>query len=280
MTTFIELDGDCLAYSATGTPSRQPIIFVHGLMSHRNVWARTMAALKDKHYCIAIDLLGFGDSSKPDQGDYSIRAQAERVLKAADSLGFSQFNLAGHSMGGQISLYLAAHLAPERVLKLASIGGVVTGKLTTYVRIMNMQLVRTGRSIPQVYEIMYSLSQRPRFANWAFNVWFADPAKLPFDSWALDRRLAMNPAIFISAYEAYRSLARTNLTALLANLTMPVLAIHGEQDGTVPVTDAHLLKERAPQTDLILFDQCGHFPMYENFNTYLRYMKDFFNRQN
>jgi pimeloyl-ACP methyl ester carboxylesterase len=278
MTAFIELDGDCLAYSTAGTPSRQPIIFVHGLMSHRNVWARTMDALKDQHHCVAIDLLGFGDSSKPDKGDYSIRAQAERVLRIADFMGFSQFQLAGHSMGGQISLYLTTRLAPERVLKLISVGGVVTGKLTSYVRLVNMQLVRTGRYIPRVYEIMYSMSQRRRFANWAFKVWFADPAKVPFDLWALDRRLAMNPAIAVSAYESYLSIARTNLTSTLTGLGIPVLAIHGEQDGTVPVTDAHLLKKCAPQTNLALLNQCGHFPMYENFEAYIKYVKDFFNQ--
>jgi 2-hydroxymuconate-semialdehyde hydrolase len=245
-------------------------------MSHRGVWTRTIDALKDRHHCVAIDLLGFGGSSKPDKGDYSIQAQAERVLKIADRLGFSQFNLAGHSMGGQISLYLAACLAPKRVLKLVSVGGVVTGKLTAYVRVMNMQLVRTGRYFPRVYEIMYSMSRQPRFANWAFNVWFADPAKVPFDSWELDRRLAMNPAIAISAYEAYRAIARMNLTSILTGLHMPVLAIHGKQDGTVPVTDAHLLKERVPQTNLVLFDQCGHFPMYENFDAYLKCVRDFF----
>jgi pimeloyl-ACP methyl ester carboxylesterase len=277
MNAFIEFDGDCLAYSTVGTPSRRPIIFVHGLMSHRNVWARTMEALKDQQYCIAIDLLGFGDSSKPDRGDYSIQAQAKRILKVADFLGFSQFKLAGHSMGGQISMYLAAHLAPERVLKLASVGGVVTGKLTAYVRMVTMQLVRTGRYVPRVYEIMYAMSQRPRFANWAFKVWFADPAKVPFDLWAPDRRLAMNPDIAISTYEANRSLEKTNLVPMLTGLHMPVLAIHGEQDGTVPVMDAHLLKKHAPQTNLVLLNPCGHFPMYENFDAYLKPMQEFFN---
>lgn len=280
MTNFIELDGDRLAYSTTGIPSRRPIIFVHGLMSHRNVWARTLEALKDQHYCIAIDLLGFGDSSKPDKGDYSIRAQAERVRRAAEYLGFSQFDLAGHSMGGQIALYLSAHLAPTRVLKLVSVAGVVTGKLTAHVRLINMQLVRTGRYIPRLYEMFHSMSRQPRFANWAFKVWFADPAKLPFDSWAQDRRQALNPAIAISAYEAYHSLERTNLTSMLAGLTMPVLALHGKQDGTVPLADAHLLKERAPQTRLILFEQCGHFPMYENFDAYLEPIQEFFNNSN
>jgi pimeloyl-ACP methyl ester carboxylesterase len=280
MTGFIDIDGDCLAYNAAGIPSGQPIIFVHGLMSHRSVWAHTIEALKDQHYCIAIDLLGFGDSSKPDKGDYSIRAQAERILKTADYLGFPQFSLAGHSMGAQISLYLSATMATNRVLKLASISGVVTGKLTTYTRMVNMQLVRTGRYIPWFYKIIHSMSRHPPFANWAFKVWFADPARLPFCSWALDRRQALNPASAISAYEAYRSLQKTNLTSLLPGLNIPVLAIHGEQDGTVPLTDARLLKERAPQTNLVLFNECGHFPMYENFDTYLKHMQEFFNNQN
>jgi len=276
MTDFIELDADCLAYTAAGRPSRQPILFVHGLMSHRGVWARTMEALQDEHYCVAIDLLGFGDSSKPAKGDYSIRAQAERVLQTADRLGFAQFGLAGHSMGGQIAMYLEANLAPHRVRQLASVSGVVTGRLSAYVRLANMQLVRTGRYFPWFYELFHTLSRQPRLANWMFNVWFADPAKVPFESWALDRRQAMNPAIYVSAYEAYRTIKATDLTPMLKGLSMPVLAIQGEQDGTVPVTDTRLLKEHVPQTDLVLFEQCGHFPMYETFETYIKCMKAFF----
>ncbi|MEW6406969.1 MAG: alpha/beta fold hydrolase, partial [Chloroflexota bacterium] len=91
MADFIELDRDCFAYEAAGKPAESPIVFVHGFMSHRGVWARTIDALKDQHYCIAVDLLGFGDSSKPNRGDYSIRAQAERVLRIGDRLGLRQF---------------------------------------------------------------------------------------------------------------------------------------------------------------------------------------------
>lgn len=280
MTDFIELDGECIAYTTAGTPSRQPIVLVHGLMSHRGVWARTIEALKDQHYCIAVDLLGFGDSSKPNTGDYSIQAQAERILKIADRLAVRQFMIVGHSMGAQIALYLSVHAAPGRVLKLASIAGVVTGKLSAYVRMVNMQLVRTGRYAPWVYGIFESMSGHAWFANWAFGVWFAEPAKMPLNLWAEDRRQAFNSGIAISAYEAYRSLAKTDLTPMLSGLNMPVLAIYGKEDGTVPTTDAHVLEKQAPQTKLVLIDRCGHFPMYENFDAYITPMKDFFNNQN
>ena len=275
VTATLQIDNRRIAYTKAGSPSNPPIIFVHGLTSHRGVWARTIESLQDRFHCVALDLLGFGDSDKPADGDYSIRAQAERVLKLADHFGFGQFRLAGHSMGGQISIYLAATLAPQRVSKLVTVSGVVTGVLTKHVRAVNMQLIQTGRYVPQVYNIVYSMSKWKWFANWAFGVWFLHPSAIPFDDWALDRKNVLNPSIAVSAFNSYRALRDADLTTSLAEIAAPILVLHGRQDGTVPLSDAYLIKQYAPTSKLVLFDQCGHFPMHEKFDEYIQPLREF-----
>jgi len=52
---------------------------VHGWLSHRGVWRQTSPALKDKYHCVTLELLGFGDSDKPANGDYSIHEQFMRL---------------------------------------------------------------------------------------------------------------------------------------------------------------------------------------------------------
>jgi pimeloyl-ACP methyl ester carboxylesterase len=88
-----------LKYYSAGSPDNPPIILVHGYTSSHHVWRQTIPVLKDHFYCVAIDLMGHGASDILPDGDYSIVAQAERVLALADELGFQQFTLIGHSMG-------------------------------------------------------------------------------------------------------------------------------------------------------------------------------------
>ena len=275
MTNFPTINGYRIACTTAGSSSNPPILLIHGLMSHRGVWTRTLETLKDHFFCVTFDLPGFGESDKPRDGDYSIACQAERSVQVADHFGFGAFSVIGHSMGGQIATYMAASLAPQRVSKLVSVDGVVTGKLSDRTETLNRLLVNVGKNIPAVYNLSYTLSKWKPYAQWAFKVWFNNPANLPFDSWELDRRMAMNPEISTSAYEAWGSLNATDLTHTLEKIAVPTLVIFGVQDDTVPVEQAHIFKEKAPAAQLVLIENCGHFPMYEKFDEYIAPVKEF-----
>ena len=276
MMTSFSMDGHSIAYTSAGSKSNQPIIFVHGLTSHRGVWNSTIEKLKDRFFCISYDQLGFGDSDKPKDGDYSITKQAERVLKVADHFGIDRFIVGGHSMGGQISAYLAAVTAPQRVQKLVFVDGVVTGELSHRAQTLNRSLIVVGEKIPAVYNLFRWLFDTSKpFACWGFRIWFHKPADLPFASWKLDRDMAINPETAESALKAWNSLNATNLTLVLKNIVAPTLVLFGNQDGTVPVEQAFLFKERCSAAQLVVFDDCGHFPMYENFDPYIASMESF-----
>jgi pimeloyl-ACP methyl ester carboxylesterase len=275
MNNTLNINGHRLAYSASGSPSNPPIIFVHGLTSHRGVWTRTIESLQDRFHCIALDLLGFGDSDKPKDGDYTIAKQAERVLKAVDQFGFDKFTAIGHSMGGQIVTYLTATLAPQRVSKLISVDGVVTGELSGNVQNFKRLLIVVGQRIPSVYHLMRSLCKWKPAACWAFDHWFYKPAIMPFDSWEADRYYALDSDNAQSTPKAWKSLNATDLTSILKNITVPTLVIFGKQDGTVPVSQAQVFKEKLPAARLALIDQCGHFPMVEKFDECIQLLNEF-----
>ena len=276
MTDFLTLDGHRIAFAEAGSSSNPPVILIHGIMSHRGVWTRTLEELKNDFHCIAIDQLGFGDSDKPKDGDYTIAKQAERALKIADHFGFEKFSLVGHSMGGQVSTYLAANLAPQRVSKLISVDGVVTGKLSERAQNITRRMVALGEKIPALYSYLKKISERwSAFAYWSFDVWFYKIKELPLEAWELDRRMALNPEIAFSTPKAWDSLNATDLAPMLKNISAPTLVIFGNQDGTVPVSQAHTFKQNLPAAQLVLLDQCGHFPMYEKFNEYIKPLRDF-----
>ena len=276
MTDYLQVDNQRIAYTQAGSSSNPPVLFLHGIMSHHGVWARTIETLKQDFRCIAMDHLGFGESDKPKSADYSIAKQAERALKVADHFGFKEFDVVGHSMGGQIATYLTINLAPERVKKLVSVSGVVTGGLSNWVQNFTRKTVGAGEKFPAIYSASLALTKISKsYSYFVFRPWFLDIRKLPYEVWELDRQMAFNTDISHSTPRAWDSLNATDLTSSLANITAPTLVIFGNQDGTVPVSQAHVFKENLPAIQLELIDECGHFPMYEKFDEYIKPLQGF-----
>ena len=49
----------------------------------------------------------------------------------------------------------------------------------------------------------------------------------------------------------------------LPGIKQPVLIIWGRQDRTIPVRHAYRAAQRIPSSEVIIYDRCGHLPMYE-----------------
>lgn len=106
-----------LAVETVGNDGDSPVIFIHSDMGNREQWLATMDRIADKHYAIAFDRRGHGESEVPRNGDYSIDNTADDVIAVADSLSLDRFVLVGHSGGGAIAFVCAAK-NPERVAAL------------------------------------------------------------------------------------------------------------------------------------------------------------------
>ena len=276
MDKVFRLEGNQILVTLAGDPANPPIFLIHGWTLQRGIWESTIRALEDRYYCIAPDLLGHGASDKPANADYSLEAQANRIFKLADQLGYSRFSIIGHSMGGQIALYIACSLAPQRVDKVVSIGGVVTGRLSEQVEKVNVRTVQLGRNMLAVYDISRSLINFAPIVNRAFRPWFYDVKSVPVKLWEADRLAVTNRAGHISYAETWKSIRSINLVKYLHKIRGPVLLIHGENDGVVPVEQAMLAQDTIPNHQLALIKKCGHFPMYEKPNHYLKALEMIF----
>jgi pimeloyl-ACP methyl ester carboxylesterase len=102
-----------------------PIVMLHGLSANAHCFAGLIdAGLSPRHRVIAPDLRGRGRSDKPATG-YTLADHARDVLGLMDALGLERVMLAGHSFGGYVAIYIAAHF-PERVEKLIVIDAAIT----------------------------------------------------------------------------------------------------------------------------------------------------------
>jgi pimeloyl-ACP methyl ester carboxylesterase len=272
---YLTVNGHCLAYLTAGDPAAPPLLMLHGWLSHAGVWRQTFEAFRDTHYCIAVDLLGLGDSDKPADGDYSIPAQAGRVLALADALGLKRFTLIGHSMGGQIALYIAAVLAPERVAKLVDVAGVATGALAAYPRRVALPRMQMAEGRLWLWNFTRALCRFYPVARFEFNSWFYRFGAIPYGDWAIDRHYAMQPGMDASATRCGEAILGCDLSDSLGSITAPTLVLFGDKDAVVPVDEGRAVERLVPGSRMILFERCGHFPMLESQARYLEVLRVF-----
>ncbi|MFW5691408.1 MAG: alpha/beta fold hydrolase [Chloroflexota bacterium] len=275
----INHEGHALVYVTAGAPENPPIIMIHGYTSSHQVWRTTIPHLQEQFYCVGVDLLGHGDSAIDPAADYSIPAQARRVLAAADALELDRFYLIGHSMGGQIALYITAVLAPQRVIRTISVSGVVTGKLTPAVErgvfrplrlLYGTPLGRPAEAYQRLFSTRFRWAARRQFATW-----FYDFDALDFDWWLVDRKAANQPGMRHTWYYGMKAIEDTDLTSQLSSIPVPTLALFGAQDNVVPVSEGQLVRDCVPEGELVLIEACGHFPMYERQAAYIAAVRAF-----
>ena len=112
-------EGERLHYVDEGLREGTPVVLLHGNPAWAYLYRRFIPALTQAgHRAIAVDLLGFGRSDKPDDpAAYAIARHAERVGALLDGLSLSDACLVVHDWGGPIGLPWAA-ANPERVSRL------------------------------------------------------------------------------------------------------------------------------------------------------------------
>jgi haloacetate dehalogenase len=102
--------------------SGPPLLLLHGYPQTHFEWHRMAPELAKRYSVVLTDLRGYGDSSKPPDGDnhanYSKRAMARDAVEVMERLGYRQFAVVGHDRGGRVAHRLAID-HPERVTKLA-----------------------------------------------------------------------------------------------------------------------------------------------------------------
>lgn len=106
------------AVCTTDTGSGTPVILLHGLGSSSDAWSNVITLLQETHRVIAFDLIGFGDSPKPDWINYDVDDHARAVIAAMSKANVKEpVILAGHSMGCLIAVRIA-RLRPDLIDRL------------------------------------------------------------------------------------------------------------------------------------------------------------------
>lgn len=84
-------------------------MLLHGIASSAATFENLLPLIRSSHRCIAIDLLGFGESPAPPDAEYTISQHVASIRRTIKALKLREpFTLVGHSLGGLLSARYAA----------------------------------------------------------------------------------------------------------------------------------------------------------------------------
>ncbi|MHA2346544.1 MAG: alpha/beta fold hydrolase [Candidatus Hodarchaeales archaeon] len=102
------------------------IVFIHGFGSSKEFFRHAFNNPSLSHYnLIALDLIGFGDSSNPEGFSYEMSNQASLMYQLLIQLGIKDFHLVAHSMGGLVGIEMISQ-SPSQVKSFANLEGNLT----------------------------------------------------------------------------------------------------------------------------------------------------------
>ena len=232
------------------------LLLIHGLGGSWQSWSPILDALAAERHVIAIDLPGHGATpAEPESGSFAgLVDQVERYIAESDLAGV---DVVGSSMGARLVLELARRGGVGRVVALdpggfwrgwerkffkTTIG--LSGKL---LRAIRPALPALSRSAASRTALLAQLSARP---------------------WALDPKLVDTELTGITRTSTFDALVR-DLAAgpeqrgPAADPTQKIVIGWGRQDRLCLPRQAARAKAAFPSAELHWFDDCGHFPMWD-----------------
>lgn len=216
---------------------RQPratVLFIHGIGNTGDAWSDVIAKLPDDVRIIAIDLLGFGDSAKPDWATYNAKMQARSVAATYLALRItSPAIIVGHSLGSLVAIEIAKRY-PLLVKSLVLCSPPLYQESTTRGRFslrtddLLRQLYATAYERPDEFVKLSAVAMKYNLINRSFNVTSDNVASYM----ATLKAMIINQTSLADAYQ----------------LTVPTTIIYGSLD---PVVVGKNLKRLADQTPTI-----------------------------
>jgi len=225
------------------------LLFVHGFPLDRTMWIPQLAGLAKIRTCMAVDLRGHGLSVDDNPGDYTMDLFADDVAKTLDDLGIEQIDIAGLSMGGYVVFsFWRRHRERVRSIILADTKAEEDSPEGKAGREKTAELVAS-----QGLEALWSQLEGKMFA--------ANPSEDVKDK---VHAMFQNTAPEVAAADALAMRDRPDSVADLANITVPVLWLQGEEDQLMPVDGARASAEKIPGATFVGIPKGGHLATLEN----------------
>ncbi|MEY2977958.1 MAG: alpha/beta fold hydrolase [Prochlorotrichaceae cyanobacterium] len=243
---------------------RPPLLLVHGFGASTDHWKKNIAELQQYYEVWAIDLLGFGRSSKPNW-DYSGTLWRDQLADFVREKIGQPAILVGNSLGAYACLCAAAQVAgvAQGVVLINSAGPFTPSEpppepsaLEKFWKTLTRQIV----SHPWITRVVFWNLRRRSTVRKTLEKVYADASTVTDELVEDILRPAFDPGAFDVFSSVFRTPQGAKVDELLEELTCPLLLIWGEADPWMKVKErSQRFKEHYPNCTEFLIP-AGHCP--------------------
>lgn len=221
----------------------EPLILIHSMGLSSDLWTPVMGPLSEKFSVYAVDLIGHGDSDKPDL-NYEVIDHARCITEFMDAVGIQKARVVGSSIGAMISIDLSVYY-PERLIKqVLAACPVFTSRWKSLEDLMWLahRYDPEGNPIPQKVEQMQFIYANPtrEITDWTNRL------KAKAGKWCKKDQIA------ISLWETSERLHR---------VACPTLVLFGTKDALIANEKA--LLDGIRNVESVRIEGVSHFPQKE-----------------
>ncbi len=247
----IKANGITMNYDRQGTG--EPLILIPYLSADHACYAFQVAEYTKHFTCITLDLRGTGETEMQ-EGTYSTEDLADDVAAFMQALDISRAHISGLSLGGAISMWLAAK-HPESVASLSLHS--TWPKSDAYLKSVIQSFQHTARAMGSVAE-MVILALFP----WCFTpeLYAAKPDYIAQLAAFVRSRPAQSLESFLLQSNAVMG---HDAEAQLGRITAPTLITFGRHDAATSTRFADRLQKGIRNSELLIFEGSSHAPIYE-----------------
>jgi len=216
-----------------------------------------MEHVSDRYRSYALDFWGFGESDRHASA-FTLSEYVDLLYAFMDHLGLNKVNLAGHGLGGMVATRAASE-QPDRFLKIMLVNTPIQGVQVQAIAKPGALSRLLGRSTPT-------------------NVWARVIRQLHVDYPQILNEIIEDTESLTEelVQRALSSIVETDLRPDLAQLELPLLAVYGERDSIVDISQAAFLQEDHGHLQQVLrLPRSNHFPFLDQPNVFNRALLDF-----
>jgi pimeloyl-ACP methyl ester carboxylesterase len=225
------------------------IVLIHGFLSSSFSFRRLIPFLQKEYNVIAVDLPPFGKSGKIKNFVYSHENIAKTVIALLEELSLNRVTLVGHSMGGQISLFIS-YLRPDLVEKNILLCS------SAYLKPQNKPLILSSY-LPFFHLIVKLRLMKSGLRN--------NLELVVYDRKLIDENMEsgyLEPFLDENIFRALTRMIRDHTGDLtkeqLTKIATPCLLIWGDHDRVVPLAIGRRLHQDLQNSALIVLKETGH----------------------
>ena len=269
-TRRIAIGSDALVvdlYEPTLPTGELPVLLLHGWGGSGRYWAQTIARLRERFPLIVPDLPGVG-RSMPVRQARDMFGQMAALETMCTELGLRRIHVVGHSMGGGITVLLAAK-RPDLVERLV---------------LTSIALFESNAQRQFFNRVVDSAAQMMRLRG----VWMADvPGLVQQAARPFFTSVPNQPELLRAAFRDYLTMDRATAIAsartatsleiprAAAQIAAPTLLIVGRDDRYMPHENVEGTVRLIPLAESRWMERCGHLPMVERPDEYTSLLNEF-----